>query len=332
MREADPRGSQPSAAWIWFGLGALLCASGCAHQPETGRRGTGQVAESESGLAEPSEGNTSPDDRGQQAVEEESTAGLSNWNDRDGSPEPESSHASQHPVHCQPGMAYIPPGVFLYGPVPVEVDMGGYCLDVVEVTVAEWNACVEAGGCEGFETWESCQQADEEFAPNQCVPDRDDYPANYLNWYRAESFCRWAGKRLPTSEEWEKGARGTDGRMHAWGEAPPHCGLAHQGRGPVFDECIGFAGLPDRPVPNHHYLDGVSPFGLLGTMGNVREWVEFREDLGEVPPEGTLGLSRGAEYGLGEWAISVLAVDSLLAVELASQGHGVRCAADAVAP
>ena len=60
----------------------------------------------------------------------------------------------------------------------------------------------------------------------------------------------------------------------------------------------------------------------------MREWVEFREDPLWTPPEGTLGLSRGAEYGLGDWAISVLAVDSLLAVELASQGHGVRRAAD----
>jgi formylglycine-generating enzyme required for sulfatase activity len=225
-------------------------------------------------------------------------------------------------------MAWIPPGPFLYGPGKQEVELAGYCIDLIEVTVGEINACIEAGGCDGFDTWDLCKVVDEEFSPNQCVPGRDDYPANYINWYRANAYCAWAGKRLPTSEEWEKSARGTDGRMFAWGEAPLTCELAHQGRSSVFDGCLDANDLPNRPVPNHLYPDGASPYGLLGTMGNLREWVEFREDETTSPEPGTLGLSRGAEYGLGEWAISVLAVDSLLAVELASQGHGVRCASN----
>ena len=83
-------------------------------------------------------------------------------------------------------------------------------------------------------------------------------------------------------------------------------------------------------MPNHLYPKGASPYGLLGTMGNVREWVEFREDTSVLPEPGTLGLSRGAEYGMGDYAVSVLSVDSLLGVTLASQGHGARCAAEPI--
>ena len=186
---------------------------------------------------------------------------------------------------CLPGMALVPSGSFLYGPSMEETDVDGFCIDLVEVTVAELNACIEDGGCEGFGTWDLCKDVDEELSPNQCVPGRDEYPANYLSWFRSEAYCRWAGKRLPTSEEWEKAARGTDGRMFAWGEAPLTCELAHQGRSSVFDACLDANELPNRPVPNHLYPDGASPYGLLGTMGNVREWVEFREDPTSALPE-----------------------------------------------
>ena len=228
---------------------------------------------------------------------------------------------------CLPGMAWIPPGEFLYGPSKTPVYLDGYCLDLVEVTVGEWNACVADGGCEGMQEWEICTSKDPETSPNQCFDDRDDFPANYLNWRRAEAYCLWSGKRLPTSEEWEKGARGTDGRTYSWGEEELSCQLAHQGRGPVFNLCIDVDELPNRPIPNHFYEAGASPFGLLGTMGNVKEWVEFRDDTTSPPAPNTLGISRGADYGLGEWGVSTITVDSLLSVDLASQGHGVRCAA-----
>ena len=100
----------------------------------------------------------------------------------------------------------------------------------------------------------------------------------------------------------------------------------------MFDLCLDEGGLPNRPIPNYHYEAGASPYGLLGTMGNVKEWVEFREGTDVPPAPNTLGISRGADYGLGEWGVSTLTVDSLLSVELASQGHGARCAADPVFP
>jgi len=226
-------------------------------------------------------------------------------------------------------MVFIPKGVFLFGQANTEVDIPhNYCIDKTEVTVAAWQVCVASGGCEGYENWDFCKEPDQEKSPNQCLANRDNYPANYIDWFRAEAYCRWANKRLPHGAEWEKAARGEWGRKFPWGDIL-NCSRAHIGRGTVFDSCLDVGGLPNRPVAVGSYPTGASPYGVLDMSGNVKEWIEFREDPTQPPPEGQFAVSRGGSYSVGEWMVTAYAGDGTLGPDISSQGHGFRCAMDA---
>lgn len=98
----------------------------------------------------------------------------------------------------------------------------------------------------------------------------ENHPVVHVSWFGADEYCRWAGLRLPREPEWEKGARGTDGRIFPWGDQ--WC-----------DECVqgsaaasGDAGT--APVEAHP--SGCSPFGLFQMAGNVEEWCAdpYRDD------------------------------------------------------
>ena len=89
----------------------------------------------------------------------------------------------------------------------------------------------------------------------------ESHPVNEVSWVGARDYCTWLNKRLPTEAEWEKAARGTDGRKYPWGNAAPNTKLAH------------FGAPFNSSAPRDAFPEGASPYGILDMAGNQWEWV-----------------------------------------------------------
>jgi len=194
------------------------------------------------------------------------------------------------PEPPSPGMVYVPAGEFIMGSDKGDSDerpvhtvyLDVFYIDKTEVTNAQYRQCVEAGTCD---------------TPVKTIYyDHADYaqhPVVYVSWDDADTYCRWAGKRLPTEAEWEKAARGTDGRTYPWGEGLD-CDHAQ------YSECDG------GTVPVGSKPEGVSPYGALDMVGNVWEWVADWYDPGyysQSPGRNPLGPDSGEGRVLrgGSW-------------------------------
>ncbi len=222
-----------------------------------------------------------------------------------------------------PTMIRIPAGEFAMGAKEDDEDarpeekpqrqvyLDAYSIDRLPVTVGQFWRYLESTGTpapEGFE----------QYNPRTLK----DHPVVFVTWQDARDFASWAGKRLPTEAEWERAARGEDGRTYPWGDTLP-------------DETRAAFGKLEgrRPVTAHPA--GASPHGVLDMSGNVFEWVAdwyskaaYENDVNENP--------RGPEYGSKRVLRGGSFVHDELAVRCTTRGryapdarranHGFRCA------
>jgi len=142
-----------------------------------------------------------------------------------------------------------------------QVFLGAFWIDRTEVTNAMFAKCVTAGVCHPRTyspyQWGVSSKTRKQYFGN---PQYDSYPVIMMDGDEAETYCRWAGRRLPSEAEWEKAAHGTDGRTYPWGE-----GIDCQKSN--YAGCVG-----DTSEVTAHPL-GASPYGALDMIGNVWEWV-----------------------------------------------------------
>jgi serine/threonine-protein kinase len=176
--------------------------------------------------------------------------------------------AGQTRVVSDAPMVYVPAGDFTMGSndydsekPPHTVYLDAFWIDKFEVTNALYKKCVDVGKCSA--------PSSGKFYNAQY----DNYPVISVSWNDANAFCAWAGKRLPTEAEWEKSARGTDGRVYPWGSAFDKNLLNSFEGGKGDRTTVGIFSITWGELPVGSYPGGVSPYGAMDMAGNVWEWV-----------------------------------------------------------
>ena len=198
-----------------------------------------------------------------------------------------------------------------------EVYLDGFWMDKTPVTVSEYRRFCEATGRTMPEQPEWGWQGD--------------HPIVCLNYHDATEYARWMGKRLPTEAEWEKAARGTDGRIYPWGNGEPDAG--GRWRCNVRGEEDGF----EFTSPVGSFPMGASPYGCLDMTGNVEEWcadwcdLEYYSRAPDQNPRGPLSgekrVMRGGSWSSGQR--SVRCTNRFLGrPSWESHVFGFRCAMD----
>jgi formylglycine-generating enzyme required for sulfatase activity len=167
----------------------------------------------------------------------------------------------------RPDRVLVPAGPFVRGSTralderPVETKrLPAFRIDRTEVTRGNYARCVAARRCK---------------APNVDVTADVELPVTGVSFEDARAYCSFAGGRLPSEDEWEKAARGSDAREFPWG-ADAACERGNWGNFDGEGPCSGKN--PGRPVAVGSYPSGASPYGALDLAGNVWEWVTGRYD------------------------------------------------------
>lgn len=241
-------------------------------------------------------------------------------------------------------MLYVPAGTFLMS-APIagggivdqaEEFLDGFWIDQTEVTNEMYAAFLNQVGNleEDGAFWFDAQDGDAQitFVGGQWqAVDKPHHPVVEVTWYGARVYCEWAGRRLPSYAEWEKAARGIDGRLYPWGNSPLDCSYANYSVLGEPAECIG------QSAEVGSYPRGMSSYGALDMAGNASEWIAdwFSEEyVDSLIPE-TLSpqafeSSRPVLGGSWKYGPSNLAISNIRWEGVTKSNHdlGFRCARD----
>lgn len=203
------------------------------------------------------------------------------------------------------------------------VYLSDFYIDATEVTNDQYRACTNA---------RICPPPSDNDAPDQRyrvsnyynLPQYGSYPVVRIRWEDAQTYCQWVGRRLPTEAEWEKAARGTDGRLFPWGNEfdANKANTEEQGG--------------DQLKPVGSYADGRSPYGVYDMAGNVWEYVGdwYEESYYSMAPardpqgptSGTVHVLRGGSYSDFKEYARVTNRGTPHADSIRSGFRGFRCA------
>ena len=207
-----------------------------------------------------------------------------------------------------------------------EVYLFNYYIDKFEVTNALYRACVDVGECR---LWVRSPMRPNYYNNSEF----DNYPMIEVDWDMAKTYCEWRQTRLPSEAEWEKAARGTDGRTYPWGEGLD-CSRANYRNGDAY--CVG------NTTAVGIYESGKSVYGVYDLIGNVNEWVNdlYSETYYDTLPApntniattNPLGPETGSSRVLrgGSWSSYVYQVNSTVRASKIPYGYssndiGFRC-------
>jgi len=229
-------------------------------------------------------------------------------------------------------MVFVPAGKFTMGSdsgnsneQPIHIaNLDSFWIDQTEITNEMYSICVQNGACN--EPSDTTYYSDSANA---------NHPIVYVNWQDAQNYCAWADRRLPSEAEWEKAARGTDGRSHPWGEEFGCYGnfklwqVQNNKNGGYEIPCTSGSVSKVGDFP-----EGASPFGALDMAGNAWEWVADWYDMTyynispsnnpQGPDSGTSRVIRGGDYD-NDFSDVRSAYRSSYNPELGGPNLGFRC-------
>lgn len=211
---------------------------------------------------------------------------------------------------CPAGMAHVEGGTLV---TTSRVIVEPFCMDVTEVTVAQYASCVRSGRCSPAPTtafWEDIPEADRDRWSPACNGDRgdrQDHPVNCVDWQQAVTYCRAQGARLPTADEWEWAARGAVRSWpHPWGADRPGSQLCWSGIAKRDSTCA-VATFPQ----------GDTPSGIHDLAGNVWELTATRTDDNPI--------AMGAGYNVNAEALVDVTVRLPGEIGFRGPNMGFRC-------